>query len=795
MKGVKKVNQKKIDVFISHHTKTCLEVTEAICNKLESLKIRVWYAPRDTIDSYARSIVNAINQCNVFVLILNKASSFSEDVLNEINIAVERLRNGEKISILPFHITDEEISSDAKYYIGRMHWIDAITPPMQDRIHELASKICYLLDMPINQEEISKKESCLKSSAIFPNINFFGREEELNQIHEKIEQYGRVFVMGMGGIGKTEIVKQYIHIYQKEYHTVLFLKYNSSIKDMIINEKELSISNFSKNEEETEEEYFIRKLEKLKNVTDEKTLFVVDNFDTENDENLEELINGKYKIIFTTRNDFEYLGYPVIKVTPFEKKEEQMKLFEHHYKRPLKEEDKNDIYQIFELIGGHTLTIELIAKLMNSKRIKSYEMLSTLKNKGISSHIEGTINHGFLKANTIYGYIDLLFDTSKLSQEEIRILSNLWMFPSSGFDLETFASLIELEDCSLIDTLIKKSWISYDFYLDTIALHPVIREVIKEKYHPNFEQCSILIKNLSEQFQESWGKSLEEKIMYGEVAQKIYRNFPNIEYRYSYFYCSMIMIFNNAEKHDLAEEIVQKMFTIYQEKGIMETEQAAKLYYELGDLCLYRRDNKQASMHLKQAINIMEKIDPNSLYTAFLNRYLGFIYIKIEEYQEAELYLKKSRKIYEKIVEEESLEMGSQYVGEARICYYKKEYEKALELAKKSYQIFYQLKGEVNSSVLSSMQTISMIYSKMENYEEAIKVGKRMIEIDLKLYPKYAMAVLNRYEVLGNIYIEAKQKENALSCFSTIVEELEKHNDKKNSYYQKMKEKIKELSK
>lgn len=58
---------------------------------------------------------------------------------------VERVRNEENLSIIPFHISDEEISKEARYYHSRMHWIDAITPPM---------------------------ESKLKSTAILPNYNF-----------------------------------------------------------------------------------------------------------------------------------------------------------------------------------------------------------------------------------------------------------------------------------------------------------------------------------------------------------------------------------------------------------------------------------------------------------------------------------------------------------------------------------------------------------------------------------------------------------------------------------------------
>ena len=84
-----------IDVFISHHTKTCLKITEAICNKLEANGIRVWYAPRDTKYAYAADIVNIINECKVFILVLNKETSESYDCLNEINCVAERMRKKE----------------------------------------------------------------------------------------------------------------------------------------------------------------------------------------------------------------------------------------------------------------------------------------------------------------------------------------------------------------------------------------------------------------------------------------------------------------------------------------------------------------------------------------------------------------------------------------------------------------------------------------------------------------------------------------------------------------------------
>lgn len=94
-----------VDVFISHHTSSCLPVTQAICNHLENSGIRCWYAPRDTEGAYAACITSAIERCRVFVLVLNRQSSASQDVLNEINLAVERIRKGESLAIIPFQIS------------------------------------------------------------------------------------------------------------------------------------------------------------------------------------------------------------------------------------------------------------------------------------------------------------------------------------------------------------------------------------------------------------------------------------------------------------------------------------------------------------------------------------------------------------------------------------------------------------------------------------------------------------------------------------------------------------------
>ena len=131
----------KIDVFISYHTESSRTITEAIVNKLEHKGIRCWYAPRDVEGTYAGSIKRAIDSCSVFLVVLNKAASESRHVLNEIDIAFSR----SDVVIIPFHIADKDISDDARYYLGRIHWIDGMTPDLNDRIEELSERILHAL--------------------------------------------------------------------------------------------------------------------------------------------------------------------------------------------------------------------------------------------------------------------------------------------------------------------------------------------------------------------------------------------------------------------------------------------------------------------------------------------------------------------------------------------------------------------------------------------------------------------------------------------------------------------------
>lgn len=131
----------KHDVFISYSSLD-KQIADAICSKLENGKIRCWIAPRDILpgDTYGSAIINGINDCNIVIIVFSSNSDSSVHVNNEIEIAVSKGK-----IIIPFRIENIKPSGDMELFLGRRHWLDAMTPPLESHIDKLTDTIYSLL--------------------------------------------------------------------------------------------------------------------------------------------------------------------------------------------------------------------------------------------------------------------------------------------------------------------------------------------------------------------------------------------------------------------------------------------------------------------------------------------------------------------------------------------------------------------------------------------------------------------------------------------------------------------------
>ena len=129
------------DAFISY-SNLDRTVADAAVAVLESRGIRCWIAPRDITPGldWSEAIVEAIERSKVMVLVLSAHANGSPQIKREVERGVNR-----GLPIIPFRIEDVPLSKALEYFISSPHWLDALTPPLEEHLQYLADTVQLLL--------------------------------------------------------------------------------------------------------------------------------------------------------------------------------------------------------------------------------------------------------------------------------------------------------------------------------------------------------------------------------------------------------------------------------------------------------------------------------------------------------------------------------------------------------------------------------------------------------------------------------------------------------------------------
>lgn len=148
------------DVFISHSSKD-KTVADAVCSTLENDGIRCWIAPRDIRagDSWGSSIIKAIEQSRVMVIIFSENANESQQVMREVERAVQK-----NVVVVPFRIDGVEPTADMEYFLSATHWLDAMTPELDAHLETLTSTVSSIL----NPDESNAQAPAPKPRSVAP---------------------------------------------------------------------------------------------------------------------------------------------------------------------------------------------------------------------------------------------------------------------------------------------------------------------------------------------------------------------------------------------------------------------------------------------------------------------------------------------------------------------------------------------------------------------------------------------------------------------------------------------------
>jgi hypothetical protein len=150
------------DVFISYPHKN-KAIADAACAMLENAGVRCWIAPRDVSPGaeWAGSIVAAIARCKVMVLIFSSYANQSKQIHREVQQAFDK-----EVPVVPFRIENVTPAETLSYYLGPVHWLDALTPPLEDHLQRLTQSVQAFLCIEQPQAPAGQRAETDRTAAL-----------------------------------------------------------------------------------------------------------------------------------------------------------------------------------------------------------------------------------------------------------------------------------------------------------------------------------------------------------------------------------------------------------------------------------------------------------------------------------------------------------------------------------------------------------------------------------------------------------------------------------------------------
>ena len=316
-----------------------------------------------------------------------------------------------------------------------------------------------------------------KLPAVSPD--FVGRYEDLKHISENLQNNPVLYITGVGGIGKTTLVKNFISMHKTDYGVIAYLEFDGDFCHTFCDDMQLQISTISRQDGESTADYFVRKLTHFKRICGEKrVLFVLDNFTGRLTKDLSRVIDCGYATLIVTRNQPPKNSFPSLEITAIAEKTELFRLVSLDLERPLTRDERICFDEIITLVQGHTLVIELIARQIAAGRLDIHTALGLIREHGFSrfsGEKVGNVKDGEEVYGTLSGIITALFTAGNMDKSAQLALKTLALLNVRGLEKRLVKQFFPDISDDVISNLAAEGWLYAD---DRIRVHPVIAETV-----------------------------------------------------------------------------------------------------------------------------------------------------------------------------------------------------------------------------------------------------------------------------------------------------------------------------
>ncbi len=367
-----------------------------------------------------------------------------------------------------------------------------------EAVRELLSQEGIVLGSRQIEKSDQMISSAVTAKTVLTESRFVHREQELGLITKSLKEGNLAILSGMGGIGKTELSRQYANQHREEYEAVLSVDCRKSILDGFseIEVRGICRTQLPGGRYETNERLGQRVLDWLKAHGEYNCLFLLDDVshDDPSWQTAAALLQDK---VVTTRWSKSVWKGAVVEVNAFTSMEECRELFEAYLERELENEECEVFERIVKKTSGHTLTLQLIARQCESSDITLEEIYEVLEREGVYTDDPNCFSYGELSdEKNMYGHIRTIWNLSGFSECDKRIMQGMSLVSPYGVNRKKCQEWMQLTSLNEINSLVKRGWIS--LYREKgsywIKVHMVIAEVIfRELYQKEKTDLNMML--------------------------------------------------------------------------------------------------------------------------------------------------------------------------------------------------------------------------------------------------------------------------------------------------------------
>ena len=628
--------------------------------------------------------------------------------------------------------------------------------------HEFGNDFIQFLDekthlkIIIKFRPLTKKIVNLKDKVTIPltkklgmNSKFFqGRNNDMDEIDKVFLNSNLLLIHGIGGIGKSSLVSNYLSLNKEKYKYVGYIVVEDNIKSNFIAKLRDSLELKGNTVENT----FNEAIEKLMKLEGDKLLVIDDlrysEIIKDDFNSILDLKDYGYKIIFTSRMKISSIqNYPLGTLSS----SVAQNLFLEYFQS----DDIQSIQTILEFIDYHPLFIELITKTINSEGY-SLEGIIEMFGNGKLSEIKFIDEENGYEANLNH-MLKELFAMQKIEKPYELLLKKLSIFPSIEIDVSFLEKILEeVQLTGRLNFLVSRGWlIRHGTYY---KLHQIIKEYILNNHLPKFTEIknmiltynSILEDNITEYKQDhsiyfnSIIRVLKQLNVKNELVIEFYNSIGDV-YNYIGKYVQAL------ESFELAYSIALEIFDEKQELSLMSCNNIALMHDKLG------RNQKALQMYEKSLIILETNYIDNFTDIGVMYGNISNIYHKLNNLSSSISFQTKAIELLEKDQGKESLDLAICYNNLGMIYKTKKEFSKSLVYLNKSLNINKTLDNEHNQEIAIVYDNLAVVFIFMNQKEGALLNIKKSLEIKLSLFNENHPEVANTYYNISMIYMETKE--------------------------------------